>query len=118
MVITKDELSADTGEVYDALDGGTTAADSLILRAEEYVKLKSGTTAGYDAVIRPLAAAMAVTQVKGGVDSVNKTIGSLSVGNKDLNSMRKDFWEEARRAAIMKGISLDGLSIIMRDSAN
>jgi len=117
MVVYKSQISADTGEVYDAVDGGTTAVSAILLRAEAFVKLSTGTTTGYDAIIRPLADAMVVNQVMGGVDPVNKTIGTLSVGAKDLLNMRNFFKDEARKAAVIKGVSLDGLTIIFVDSA-
>ena len=60
---------------------------------------------------------MVVNQVMGGVDPVNKTIGTLSVGKKDLRSMKKYFTEEAKTAAVLQGVSLDGLTIILKDSA-
>jgi hypothetical protein len=59
---------------------------------------------------------MLVNQVMGGIDPVNKTIGNLSVGQKDLQTMQRFFMNEANKAAIMKGISLDGLRIQMVDS--
>jgi len=118
MVVTLAQVSADTGEVYDAVDGGTTAVTSIIGRAEDFVVASdAGTTTAYDTVIRPLADAMVCNQVIGSVDAVNKTIGSLSVGQKDMMSMYNNFMSEARRAAIIKGISLDGYRILMEDSA-
>lgn len=116
MAVTLAQISADCGEAYDAVDGGTTAIAAIITRAENFVKLQSGTTTAYDAVIRPLADAMVANQVMGGVDPVNKTIGSLSVGAKDLKSMRDYFRDEAKKAFIIKGFSLDGLTIIFKDS--
>ena len=118
MAVTLAQVSADTGEIYDAVDGGTTAVTSIIGRANAFIVASdAGTTTGYDTVIRPMADAMVVNQVIGGVDSVNKTIGSLSVGQKDLRSMYNNFMAEARKAAIIKGISLDGYRILMEDSA-
>lgn len=118
MAVSLAQVSADTGEVYDAVDGGTTAVTSIIGRAEDVVVLMAGTTTGYDAITRPLADAMVVNQVIGGIDPINKTIGTLSVGNKDLNSMRNYFMNEAKKNAIVSGFSLDGLKIILEDSAN
>jgi len=116
MAVTLSQISADCGEVYDGVDGGSTAVTAIITRAQEFVKLKSGTTTGYDTITRPLADAMVVNQVMGGVDPVNKTIGTLSVGEKDLRSMRNYFQEEAKKGAVMNGISIDGLTIIFKDS--
>jgi len=84
MAVNLAMVQADCGEIYDALNNGTTAASLLIARAENFVKLSTGTTTGYDEVVRPLADAMIVTQVMGGVDPVNKTVGTLSVGAKDF----------------------------------
>jgi len=117
MAVTLAQISADTGEVYDAVDGGTTAVTSIIGRAEEFVKSQTGTTTGYDVIIRPLSDAMTVNHVMGGIDPVSKTIGTLSVGAKELRSMRNYFKQEANSAAIINGVSLDGLRIIMKDSA-
>ena len=116
MAVTLANVSADTGEIYDAVDGGTTAVTSIIARAGAFVALQTGTTTGYDTVIRPLVDSMVANQVIGGVDAVNKTIGALSVGQKDMRLMYENFWQEARKAAIIKGFSLDGFRIIMKDS--
>ena len=116
MAVTLAQLSADTGEVYDALDGGSTAATAILSRSQEHVKLFSSTTTGYDAVIRPLTDAMIVNQVMGGVDSVNKTVGSLSVGAKDMKNMQSFFMDEVRKACIHKGVSFDGLRVIFEAS--
>ena len=117
MAVTIDLVEYDIGELYDSVDNESTAVESMITRAEEFVKLLTGTTTGYDAIIRPLADAMVVNQMVGSVDSVNKTIGSLSVGTKDLRSMKKYFMDEAKKAAVIKGYSLDGLTILFNDSA-
>jgi len=116
MTVALTDISADCGEVYDAVDGGTTAVASIITRAEDFVKSVTGTTTAYDTVIRPLADAMVTNQVIGGVDAVNKTIGNLSVGNKDLIGMQRYFQSEAKRAAVIKGVSIDGFKILIEDS--
>ena len=116
MAVTTTVVKADTGEVYDAVDNGSTAVKSIITRAEEFVKLQLGTTTGYDTIIRPLTDAMVVNQVIGGIDGVNKTIGSLSVGDKNLSAMQRYFQSEAKRAAVIHGISLDGLTIQFKDT--
>ena len=113
MTVTLAQISADTGEVYDAVDGGTTAVTAILTRATSFATAAGSTD---DSVIRPLADSMVVNQVMGGIDPVNKTIGSLSIGNKDLKGMRDFFFEEAKRACRVQGISLDGLRIIMKDS--
>ena len=118
MAVTLAQVSADCGEVYDAVDGGTTAVTAIITRAENFVKLQTSTTTAYDAVIRPLADAMVVNQMMGGIDPVNKTIGSLSVGEKDLRTMHRNFKHEANKAAVIAGVSLDGLTIIFEDSTD
>ena len=113
MAVTLAQVSADTGEIYDAVDGGTTAVTSIIARAAAW-----GTALGEadDTIIRPLTDAMVVNQVMGGIDPVNKTIGTLSVGAKDLRNMRDYFMKEANKAAVIQGVSLDGLTILMKDS--
>ena len=115
MTVTITEISADTGEIYDAVDGGTTAVISILARAVAFVTLAGGSS-GDDEVTRPLADAMVTNQVVGGIDSVNKTIGTLSVGDKDLQDMKGQFMNEAKKAAVMKGYSLDGLQILFTDS--
>lgn len=116
MAVTLANISGDTGEVYDAVDGGTTAVTAILGRAQAFVVALAGTTTGYDTIIRPLADSMVCNQVLGGVDSVNKTIGNLSVGQKDIVSMRNYFHEEAKKSAFIKGLSIDGLSIILNDT--
>jgi len=113
MTVTLAQISADTGEVYDAVDGGTTAVTAILVRATA-LATAFGTTD--DTVIRPLVDAMVVNQVMGGIDPVNKTIGTLSVGAKDLKSMRSYFQDEARKAGAVQGISIDGLTILLQDS--
>jgi len=115
MTVSISDVSADTGEIYDAVDGGTTAVTSIINRASNFVVAAGGSSSD-DSVIRPLADAMTVNQVIGGVDGVNKTIGTLSVGEKDLTSMRNYFKVEADRAAVIQGYSLSGLRILFKDS--
>jgi len=113
MTVTLAQISADTGEVYDAVDGGTTAVTAILARATAFAGAMGSSD---DTIVRPLADAMVVNQVMGGIDPVNKTIGSLSVGAKDLRSMRDYFKEEAKRAAVIAGYSIDGLTIIFKDS--
>ena len=97
MAVTITQVSADCGEVYSAVDGGTTAVKAIITRAENFVVNQGGLSTD-DVVVRPLVDAMVCNQVIGGVDAVNKTIGTLSVGNKDMNSMRAYFKKEADKA--------------------
>lgn len=118
MTVTLSDIRADVGELYASVNNGTTSVTSLITRAGNFVKVSTGTTTGYDVVIRPLADALVVNHMLGGIDPVNKTIGSLSVGSKDLGTMQKFFMNEAKKAAVMKGISLDGLTILLVDSEN
>ena len=115
MAVTIDDISADTGEVYDAVDGGTTAVSSMITRASNFVVLAGGATTHVE-VIRPLCDAMVCNHVIGGIDSVNKTIGTLNVGDKDMKTMQSYFQTEASRAAVMRGYSLDGLKILFTDT--
>jgi len=116
MTVTLAQISADCGEVYDAIDGGTTAVTAILTRAQNFVDAIPEGASTDDAVVRPLIDAMVANQVIGGIDPVNKTIGNLSVGNKDLVAMRNYFKEEANKAAVIKGYSLDGLTIIFNDS--
>jgi hypothetical protein len=113
MAVTLAQVSADTGEIYDAVDGGTTAVTSIIARAAAFVTAAGGSG---DVIARPLTDAMVIAQVMGGVDPVNKTIGSLSVGAKDLKTMHNAFMDEAKKAAVFSGVSIDGLTILLQDS--
>jgi hypothetical protein len=115
MAVSLADISADCGELYDEVDGGTTAVSSIIARAQNFI-VSAGGSSTNDAIVRPLADAMVVNQVMGGISPVNKTIGTLSVGNKDLRSMRSFFKTEADKAAVISGVSLDGLRIELRDS--
>ena len=58
MVVTTTAIKSDLGELYEAVEFGTTSINSMIERASDFVKLQTGTATGYDAVIRPLADAM------------------------------------------------------------
>ena len=53
MVVTTANVKADVGELWDSVYDGTTAVKSLIDRAEALVVLETGTTSGYDTIIRP-----------------------------------------------------------------
>lgn len=116
MTVTLANISADIGELYSSVTGGTTSVSSIISRASALV-VSAGGASTDDTVIRPLADAMVVNQMIGNIDPVNKTIGSLSVGNKDLKGMRDYFKNEANKAAVINGYSLDGLRILLEDSA-
>ena len=117
MVVSLANIQADIGELYDEVNGGTTSVSSIITRSANFVKLVTGTTTGFDEVIRPLADANVVNQMFGSIDPINKTISSLSVGDKDIKSMQRYFENEAKTAAKIMGYSLDGLRIIFEDSA-
>ena len=117
MAVSLADIQADIGEMYDSVENGTTSVNSLIQRAEDYVVLFAGTTTGNDVITRPLADAMVVNHILGGIDPVNKTIGTLSVGEKDLRTMQQFFMNEAKKTAILKGYSVDGLNIIFKDTA-
>ena len=116
MTVTLAQISADTGEIYDAVDGGTTAVTAMLERAEARIVAITGTTTGFDTITRPLVDAMVCNQVMGGVDPINKTIGTLSVGEKDMKSMQRFFMAEAQRSAVIKGYSIDGFKILFQDS--
>ena len=115
MTVTLAQVEADCGEIYTAVNNGTTAVTSTITRATNIVNNVGG-AATDDVVIRPLTDALVCNQVIGGVDSVNKTIGTLSVGDKDMKSMQNYFQNEARIAAVAKSYSIEGLTILFTDS--
>jgi hypothetical protein len=114
-MVTLAQVSADTGEIYDAVDGGTTAVTAIIERATNFLTCAGSAD---ECILRPLVDAMVITQVMGGIDPVNKTIGTLTVGDKDLRTMYQNFKAEADSAAVIKGVSLKGLRIQLLDTEN
>ena len=116
MTVTLAQIRADLGEGYSAVDNGTTSVKAVLERAQNRVIALTGTTTGYDSVTRPLVDSMICNHLMAGIDPVNKTIGTLSVGSKDMASARNYFTEEAKRACVIKGYSLDGLTMLFKDS--
>ena len=110
---TQAEISADTGEIYDAVDGGTTAVAAMIIRAQRKVKNITGTTsgAGRDDAIRALSDAFVCNQVLGGVDPISKNISGIAVGEKKLQEMRDEFKEEFEEAIDLMGFNITGNAI-------
>ena len=113
-LVTLADIEADVGEIYAAITGGTTAVTSLIGRATNFIELQSSPAP--ETILRPLTGSLVIAQVMSSIDPVNKTIGTLSVGDKDLRTMHRIFMQEANKAAVLSGISLDGLTLILVDS--
>lgn len=111
MAVTLANISADTGEIYDAVDGGTTAVNSIISLSGDFIADITGTTTAFDIPIRFLADHLVCNQVLGGVDPVSKTIGGLNIGAKDLRRMRDQFMDLTKMSLRIKGYSVDGLSV-------
>jgi len=111
MAVTLLNVQHDTGEIYTALDNGTTAANSLIALAGDFISDITGTTTGFDIPIRWFADVLICNQVLGGVDPVSKTIGQLNIGAKDLRSMRDRFQQLTDKVLKIKGFSVDGLAV-------
>jgi hypothetical protein len=111
MAVTLADVQADTGEIYDALNNGTTAATSMITLAENFISDITGTTTTFDTAIRFFADTLLCNQVLGGVDPVSKTIGNLNIGAKELRAMRDEFMELSKMALKIKGYSADGLAV-------
>lgn len=116
---TLSDLRQDTGEIYDALNNGTTAATSLRTKAQNRVKRITGTTTGdgQDDAIRDLADAFICNQVLGGVDPISKNVAGVAVGEKRLVEMRDKFVDDYKKTLNQMGYSEDGNHIIFK-SAN
>ncbi len=113
------DISADTGEIYDAVDGGTTAVTSMLTKSKTRIKRITGTTTGVgqDDAIRDLTNMFVCNQVLGGVDPVSKNISGINVGEKRLVEMRDQFKEDVVDTLKQMGYSLTGNHIIFK-SAN
>jgi len=111
MTVTTTAVHADVGELWDAIEGTTTTViNNLIERAQEVIASVDGGSSSHDIVVRPLADAFVVRHVMGGLDGVQKSIGPLSVGRKELLQMKESFEKEANNNAMIKGYTLDGIS--------
>lgn len=112
MAVALADIRADIGELYGAMENGTTTVNSLITKAEGFVSAITGTTTGYDNAIRDIADAYACDHIMGGVDSLSKSYGAnVSIGPKDMKTMRDNFVNMAERFMKIKGYSIDGLRI-------
>lgn len=116
---TTDDISADTGEIYDAVDGGETAVESMLDKAKNRIKRITGTTTGdgQDDAIRDLCNMFVCNQVMGGIDPISKNIAGINVGEKKLVEMRDRFKEDVVDTLKQMGYSLTGNHIIFK-SAN
>jgi len=112
MTVTSTDIHRDVGEVWDAINGTTTTiVSALITRAENMVTLAAGTSSGYDVAVRELADAYVVDNVIGGLDGVSKTIGSITVGRKDLLEKRNKHFEMFEKALKFKGVNPNGVVV-------
>ena len=113
---TKTDIQADCGEIYDAVNNGTTAVKLHIVRAQRKVKRITGTTTGsdHDDAIRDLADAFTCQQVLGGVDPVSKNVAGMAVGEKKLVEMRDRFYDDFKSTIMEMGYSLTGNHIIFK----
>lgn len=113
---TLSDISADTGEIYDAVDGGTTAVTSMLTKSQNRIKRITGTTtgAGQDDAIRDLCDMFVCNQVLGGVDPVSKNISGINVGEKKLVEMRDRFKDDLMDTLKQMGYSLTGNHIIFK----
>lgn len=110
------EIQADCGDIYDAVNNGTTAVKIMIVRAQNKVKRITGTTTGadHDDAIRDLSNAFVCNQVLGGVDPVSKNVAGMAVGEKKLTEMRDRFYDDFKDTIIEMGYSLTGNHIIFK----
>ena len=112
MAVTLADIRADVGELYNAMENGTTAVNSLITKAEGMVTAVAGTTTNLDIAVRNLADFYVCQHIIGGVDPVSKTIGAnLTLGPKEIKNMRDGFLDDYERFMKIKGYSIDGLRI-------
>lgn len=116
---TISEIEADTGEIYDAVDGGPTAVGFLLIKAQARIKRITGTTTGdgQDDAIRDLTDMFVCNQVMGGIDPISKNIAGINVGEKKIEQMRDRFQEDVTDTLKQMGYSLTGNHIIFK-SAN
>ncbi len=113
------DIKADTGEIYTAVDDGTTAVKSMLSKASVRIKRITGTTTGVgqDDAMRDLTNMFVCNQVLGGVDPVSKNISGINVGEKRLVEMRDKFKDDVVDTLKQIGFSLTGNHIIFK-SAN
>lgn len=112
MTVTLADIRADVGELYNAMENGTTAVNSLISKAEGFVTAMTGGVTGYDNGVRSLASFYVCQHALGGVDPVSKTIGgNLTIGPKMVKEMRNSSLNDFERFMKIKGYSIDGLRI-------
>ena len=106
MAVTNADIKVDVGDVWSAVSSNlgttTTVLNSLLSRARNRIIAITGTTTGYDEVIRPLADAYTVQRIMGG-------LGPETDPNRTLQGMRDDFIREATMSLKVKGFSPDGL---------
>jgi len=104
MAVAIADLKADTGELYDNLNDGTTAAKSLLIKATSKITDITGTTTGFSLAIRNVADAYICQQQLGNLDPVSKSIaGSINVGEKRVVEMRDGFVNDATESLRVKG---------------
>lgn len=114
MVVTLANVQADCGEVYDNLNNGTTAASSQISKAEDHIVLITGTTTGYDLAVRNLADAYICQQVLGSSSAANISVGSISVGRKQVLEMRDTFIRQAEHVLALSGYTMSVKNFLIR----
>ena len=104
---TNDDIHNDVGIVWDAIEGTTTTiVNSLITKAQGWTKVITGTTSGevQDLVVRKLADAFTVRNAMAG-------LGPESVNSPAYVDMQAKFTEDANKALLSVGKSLDGYKI-------
>ncbi len=110
------EIQSVTGEIYDAVNNGSTVVKAMIVRAQNKVKRITGTTTGtdHDDAIRDLTDSFVCNQVLGGVDPVSKNGAGMAVGEKKLVEMRDRFYDDYKETITEMGFSLTGNHIIFK----
>ena len=118
-IIVITDLKADCGELYDALNDGTTAAKSLLAKASDKIINITGTTVGFNGPIRNLADVYICQQLLGSLDPVTKSVaGAINVGEKRVVEMRDSFVNEVKEDLRIKGYSIRGNIAIVNQVNN
>jgi len=106
MAVTIADLKVDTGEVYDNLNNGTTAAAGLLSKAQQVITKITGTATGYDLAVRNLADSFICNHALGLTSSTNQSVSVISVGRKEIIAMRDNFIKECDMILGMDGYNL------------
>ena len=111
MAVTLAQLEADLGDIYNNLTDGTTAATSMLGKANTQISDITGTTTGHDIAIRNTADYYIVNQMMGSRDGVSIGVEGVAVGEKRIVEMRDGFLDQALNALKVKGFNVNGARV-------